>query len=305
MARKFDPSKHPRDRFGRFTKSRTVKASAKDKAAARQVAEAFKPASPGPGAGSRRTYLQQVGGGTRLDGLPDANRALRAGKDSPAADEVGKAMVDLPDDILLSRQVPRSAFGSTEPEALAGMKVRDAGFAPAQLGTVQAVDGQVRMHIAVPAGTRAAVSPDTGEVVLDRDTEMVVAKVAANAAGGHDMWLTVLPKADAATADAGVPDDGGRSELMKLRVPQLQARMRERGLKPGKLRKSQMVDALVADETGGETGGPDSGSLALPDRLTTAIAELGDYPGALVRLEDLRDQLPDVGRADLMRNWCG
>lgn len=186
---KFDAARHPRDRFGRFTKSRTVRASAKDKRAARAVADGFAPKQVERG--ERRTYLHGVAGdnATTFSDVEDANRALRAGQASPAAENVDAAMIALPDDLLLSRRAPAGAFGRTDLALLAGMKVRDAGFAPAQLGTVPPGDGQVRMHIAVPAGTRAAISPDTGEVLLDRDTEMVVAHV-----NGTDMYLTVLPK---------------------------------------------------------------------------------------------------------------
>nr|WP_221374386.1 hypothetical protein [Actinoplanes polyasparticus] len=291
MARTFNPAQHPRDRFGRFTKSRTVKANTTDRKAAREVAERFAPKQLSRQ--ERSAYLRQVADrqpeGAFADVL-EANKALRSGRDSDAAKRVDAAMTELPDDVLLSRAVPLSAFGKTDPASLQGMKVRDAGFAPTQFGTVRPTDGQVRMHIAAPAGTKAAVNPATGEVVLDRDTEMVVAKVERNDAGGHDMWLTVLPKQGAKAApkpavadndqktDIETPDvadnsnetgdDAGRAELMKLRVPELQARMRERGLKPGRMRKSQMVDALVKDETGDEQAEPEADAPSAPEPAT-------------------------------------
>jgi len=300
-ARKFDPARHPRDRFGRFTKSRTVKASAKDKAAAREVAEGFQPQAVGRQ--ERAAYLQRIAGSQPTDAFGDvleANKALRSGKDSDAAERLKAAAVELPDDMLLSRAVPLSVFGRTDPQSLQGMKVRDAGFAPAQLGTVRPVADHVRMHMAVPAGTRAVVNPETGEIALDHDTEMVVAKVAVNDAGGVDMWLTVLPKqsvqrseddgeggdktSPTADGEAVEADDAGRAELMKLKLPELRERMRERGLKPGRMRKSQMVDALVADETGndepaGDTppepepqAAPDPGPASVPGDQTAAPA---------------------------------
>ncbi|MGX6605650.1 ADP-ribosyltransferase [Micromonosporaceae bacterium Da 78-11] len=167
------------------------------------------------------------------------------------------AMTPLPDDVLLSRVVPQAAFGGLDVNEIAGMKVRDAGFTSTQYGTAPATT-DVRLHIAAPAGTRAVVNADTGEVVLDRDTEMVVAKVETNSAGGHDMYLTVLPKTgtkSAPKAELGATAGGEqvRADLMKFKVPELQAQMRERGLKPGKKRKSELVDALVADETGSDT----------------------------------------------------
>ncbi|WP_250029782.1 hypothetical protein [Paractinoplanes maris] len=304
MARTFNPAQHPRDRFGRFTKSRTVKASATDRKAAREVAEQFAPKQLSRQ--ERGTYLQQIASrqpeGAFADVL-EANRALRSGRDSDAAKRVDAAMTELPDDVLLSRAVPLSAFGNTDPASLAGMKVRDAGFAPTQFGAVRPAGGQVRMHIAAPAGTKAAVNPDTGEVVLDRDTEMVVAKVAKNEAGGHDMWLTVLPKQGAKPrvadngkkADIQAPgvadnnnktdmpgDDAGRADLMKLKAPELRERMRERGLKPGRMRKSQMVDALVADETGdrqakGTADSSAAGRVTGSDRVDAVTAGALSY----------------------------
>jgi hypothetical protein len=285
VAGKFNAAQHPRDRFGRFTKSRTVKATPKDKAAAKAVAEGFKPKAVGQ---DRKAYLEQIAGGetsSSLGDLTDVNKALRAGKDSPEAEGIEQSMADLPDDVLLSRRVPLSAFGSTDPESLAGMKVRDAGFAPAQLGTVKAADGQVRMRIAAPAGTKAAVNPDTGEVILDRDTEMVVARVEKTDLG-HDMYLTVLPKAGTKTPGNNTPEGGDtvRADLMKLKVPELRAQMRERGLKPGKLRKSQMVDALAADETGDSPA--EVPALPFKDRLTAATSgemALSSVPLSLTR----------------------
>lgn len=272
MAGKFNAAQHPRDRFGRFTKSRTVKATAKDRAAAKAVAEGFKPKAVST---DRKAYLEQIAGGESSGGLgklTEVNKTLRAGKDSPEVDGIEQSMVDLPDDVLLSRRVPLSAFGATDPESLAGMKVRDAGFAPAQLGTVKAADGQVRMRIAAPAGTRAAVNPATGEVILARDTEMVVARVERTDLG-HDMYLTVLPKTDAKTPSPDAPEGGDtvRADLMRLKVPELRAQMRERGLKPARLRKSQMVDALVVDETGDSTKADvPAEAPAFTDRVTAA-----------------------------------
>lgn len=321
MARKFNPSQHPRDRFGRFTKSRTVKATPKDRKAAAEVAGGFKPKQVSRS--ERSAYLSSIGGKPgSVQSLTEANKALRAGKTSDQADQLEQSMVVLPDDLLLSRSVPVSAFGATDPASLQGMKVRDAGFAPAQLGTVRAADGQVRMHIAAPAGTRAVVDPGTGEVVLGRDTEMVVAKVATNDAGGVDMWLTVLPKqgvkpeakpdvadsgdkADVEAPDVadGGNDDAGRAELMKLRVPELQARMRERGLKPGRMRKSQLVDALVADETGtvpgskNDTPEPAAPARSFDDRVAQAAARddaLTSVPLSLNR-QDTHDRLGNRG----------
>jgi hypothetical protein len=364
VARRFDSARHPRDRYGRFTSSRTSAVSPAEKASAAEIVKGFKPkrgvvSNPGP-------YLQGIAPAGHENALAEfadnstaVNKSLRAGKaDAPGVAAMDAVMFALPDDLVLSRRVPRSAFGSVDPADLVGQKVRDAGYSSAQLGTVRA-NGDVRMRIATPAGTRAAVDPSTGEVVLDRDTELVVARVEPNTAGGQDMFLTVLPKtaakpgADSTPAKSGVEPDsktddvaesayagrrrapdqdealkpapakraapakpqpaaddnpeGGeqvRAELMKLRVPQLQAQMRERGLKPGRLRKSQLVDALVADETGDGAAEPTAVADATPtrpasfqDRVAAAVAEqaaLDAAPYSLPR-QETHDRLGNRG----------
>ena len=67
-------------------------------------------------------------------------------------------------------------------QSLAGMKVRDAGFSATQLDPAPS-DRDVHLFIAAPAGARAVVNGDTGEVYLDRDSEMVVTHVEQNSAG--------------------------------------------------------------------------------------------------------------------------
>lgn len=291
-ARKFAPSLHPRDRFGRFTRSRSAEATTADRKSAVAVAGALKPKRGITGA-KAGDYLRSIGGDKHqaavsaytAGGHEATHKALRAGRSGePSVKAMDAAMIELPDDLILSRRVPNAAFGPEGPESLVGLKVRDAAYAPTGVGTVRATKGDVRMRLAVPAGTRAAVDPGTGEVILDRDLEMVVAKVEKNSLGGHDMFVTVLPKLStkpgnardgdeksnsAAPKSNDEPDSGSdvRADLMTLKVPELQARMRERGLKPGRMRKSQMVDALVADEVG-DSGGPDD-QPSLPE---TSIA---------------------------------
>lgn len=300
----FDPARHPRDRFGRFTKSRTVKASAKDKSAARNALDGFSPQQ----VDDQHGYLAGIAAQPAPVGdLAGLNKALRAGDEHAAGVDVAdRAMIALPDDVLLSRTVPVSAFGHVKPEDLAGMKVRDAGFSATQLGTVTAQPDSVRMHIAAPAGTRAAVDPATGEVLLDRDTEMVVSKVESNSAGGHDMYLTVLPKAggkgdgkQATPSGKGSPAEadkpGGeaqvRADLLKLKIADLQAQMRDRGLKPGKKRKSELVDALVADRIGSGSPSahrPESKTMSFADRVAAAAVDqdtLDAAPLSLVKQE--------------------
>lgn len=304
-------------------------ASAKDKKAAKAIAEAFAPSTDASGS-NRQAYLEKIAGGNSdgqgLKDLAELNKALRAGdENAPGVAKLDATMVALPDDVLLSRLVPASAFGATDPQSLEGMKVRDAGFAAAQLGTAPATQGAVRMRMAVPSGTKAVVNPATGEVVLDRDTEMVVAKVEPNAVGGHDMYLTVLPKAgaksdgktsgptptqpaEAVNADVPAGGDQVRADLMKLKVADLQSQMRDRGLKPGRKRKSELVDALVADEMGHESSSPAAPPVktvpaSVDDQVRSAVEGVirgaGGQSGDLVSLAKVRDELGGLDRADV------
>lgn len=299
----FDALKHPRDKRGRFTKSRTVLASSKDKKLVKEISGGFTPAKTGDGTAYAGKIADPGQHKPARDFAVDAkeiNEDLRAGHaDAAGVKPMDDAMRPLPEDLVLHRSVPATAFGGLDPQSLQGMKVRDAGFTSTQLDPAQPAHGSVRMFIAAPKGSRAVPNPDTGEVYLDRDSEMVVSHVAPNAAGGHDMYLTVLPKNDSKTGSVKTPDESGartggksdinkpavagkpakadkpaepgakpaatpvkpeadkpeggdkfRASLMKQTVAQLQAQMRERDLKPGKKRKSELVDALVADEIG-------------------------------------------------------
>ncbi len=305
--KKWIPSLHPRDKNGRFTRSRSAPASRAEIGLAEQITSGLRPKKgivgtkapaylePIAPAAHRQAVASYVAGG-----YVDTHKALRAGKTGdPSVTAMDAAMVDLPDDVMLSRRVPVAAFGPAGPDGLVGMRVRDAAYAPTSVGTVRATKGDVRMRISAPAGTRAAVNPETGEVILGRDLDMVVTKVEANSAGGYDMHVAVLskkgaeagkgdekaldgpsadapaeqapptarpsapaktapppaekaPAADDASSEQPEGADQVRADLMKNRVPELQAMMRERGLRPGRLRKSQLVDALVADEMGTE-----------------------------------------------------
>lgn len=367
MPLKFDALKHPRDRRGRFTKSRTVRASAADRKAVKQITGGFKPAKTGDG----KTYAAKIAQPEQRKAAgsfaPDAkaiNEDLRAGHaDAPGVKPMDAAMKPLPEDLVLHRSVPAEAFGDVDPASLQGMKVRDAGFAATQLDAHEPSADDVRMFIAAPQGSRAVVNPGTGEVYLDRDSEMVVSRVEKNPAGGHDMYLTLLPKAggknegtsaqpakakaepnvpaepDAKTAEKSPAKSAGetvkkpgpevdkpqgeaefRASLMKQKVTDLQAQMRERGLKPGKKRKSELVDALVGDEMGHdnaaggtksekpasvETASPEpAGNGPVEDRIKSAIEDLiaahGGEPDRhhWLMVSDVRKKLPDVGKAE-------
>lgn len=343
-ARQFKPSLHPRDRFGRFTRSRSADATSAERQRAAAVAQALRPRRGAAGANAGG-YLATLAGASdggavsayTAGGYVDTHKALRAGKiDEPSVQAMDTAMIELPDDLIVSRRVPATQFGNVDVDELLGLKVRDAAYTPTSIGAVRATKGDVRLRIAVPAGTRAAVNPDTGEVILDRDLEMVVARVERNPAGNSDVFLTVLPKPGPRTADvakAETPNpakkaapkratpadderpegaDEARAELMKLKVPGLQAQMRARGLKPGRMRKSQMVDALVADETGEqgaseEPGGSGPGPEPAPvdsaeQRIRSVVDEIirsdGGNDGDWVSITQLRTQLPDLDKAE-------
>lgn len=384
-ARKFIPSQHPRDRFGRFTRSHSAQASPAELKAAGEVAKYLKP-KRGITGDKAGPYLASISEGVdrksvseyTAGGYVDTHKALRAGKtDSPDVRAMDDAMIELPDSLVLSRRVPLAAFGKVDPESLVGLKVADAAYAPTSIGTVRPTKDSVRMRIAAPAGTRAAVDPDTGEVILDRDLEMVVAKVEKTTTG-VDMYVTVLPKqrdekvpdgdaADRPTAEKEYtgrrrapdsetpakrptpaaepasaeppaedePDDGPadgadevRAALMRKKLPELRADAKARGLRGySRLRKSELVDRIVADETGtvdpepapsqdatarpakgpGTTGAdaaPEPApAAAVEDRVLNAarnlLAEAGKSPTGLLRLEELRDRLSDIPRADV------
>ncbi|GAA4439452.1 ADP-ribosyltransferase [Phytohabitans houttuyneae] len=316
--RKFNPTLHPRDKNGRFTRSGTRDLKKGDRTAAAAVMAGFKPKRGVAGA-KAAGYLSGISGSSgpgqtsavqrylNEGGFVDVHQALRAGKgaDNPDVAELDAAMIELPDDLLVSRRVPLAMFGDATPDQLVGMKVRDAAYSPVSLSTVPGKADDVRLRIAVPKGTPAIVAPDSGELVLDRDLEMAVTSVEKNTVGGWDMHLVVLPKDGARDGSGGRSPAGGersdqtpeaeppaadampeaspapsgddtdaalRAELMRLRVPELQRRARERGLKPGRARKSQLVDMIVADERGDDSGdttpAPEAPAPAAPSRTT-------------------------------------
>lgn len=338
---KWMPSKHPRDRFGRFTRSRSTKATAGERAQAEQVASGLKPKRgiTGARAGAYLDSFAPAKNRTAVaayveGGYVDTHKLLRAGNTGdPSVAAMDAAMVDLPDDVALSRRVPVAVFGPAGPEALVGMRVRDAAYAPSSIGALRATKGAVRMRISAPAGTRAAVNPQTGEIILNRDLDMVVTRVEKNGVGGFDMHVVVLPKtaaktdgtAPVKTADAvkkatpkkapaskplapaaepaakpkkpagsgnteptsATSSEAFRADLMRQKVPQLKDMMRERGLKPGTLRKNDLVGALTADEFGDDakaspnTGKPSVTAPATPKPEPTPAEKIlaGDFSG--------------------------
>lgn len=213
---KFNPSLHPRGPNGRFTRSYARHMSSLDGRKAAKVKSGFK-AKMLRSAGEARAYLaglygtRKGGGGGPTPaggGLKDliasgafvkANQSLRAGKPSPEADAVGGLMKPLPDGLQLFRQVPRDKLGgaSADPTGLKNFKVSDAGYFPTTVAPTPGGPDSVQMRISAPAGTPAAVDPDSGQVVLGDGVEMAVDRVDINPDGSTQMDLVVLPDGDA------------------------------------------------------------------------------------------------------------
>jgi hypothetical protein len=159
-----------------------------------------------------RTFGDQAEARTYLDGLNskpadgaikqyldggwrDTNLALRAGKPADGVDEIDAAMIDLPDDLLLRRQVPLSLFANVDPSDLVGMKMRDAAYASTSLDVGPSAGGKnsVTMHMLAPKGTKAYGNAADGEILLARDTEVAITRAEPDGNGGWDMYGVVLP----------------------------------------------------------------------------------------------------------------
>lgn len=132
--------------------------------------------------------------------LRAANMAARAGKSSPETQQLDAVMSPLPDDITVFRQVPAPKFGGATPQDLQGMLVQDAGYFPTTVAPPKPVPGTVDLTVDVPAGTKAAVAPDTSQVVLARETPMAVTEVQTRPDGTAAMHLVAVPEQTAAKA---------------------------------------------------------------------------------------------------------
>lgn len=208
----WNPAHHPRDARGRFTKSATRVLKATDAKKAKAAIAGFKPTDLGPGAANGAEWIKRQAAATAAaddavaryfaGGWKTTHQTLRTKKDANTdADVVAidKAMQPLSDDVMLERRVSLKMFAHIPLEQLQGMKVRDAAYQPTALQGSQgeAPDGMVTIHMAVPAGTKAIVNPDTGAIVLDRDTETAISRVEPNGRGGYDLYGIVIPKAGA------------------------------------------------------------------------------------------------------------
>jgi hypothetical protein len=347
---RFTPSKHPRipkglKGAGRFTHSGTRELDGSDRRRAQQIADAFKPKRGVTGV-KAAGYLEGIaatsgrwsdtarGFFSEEKTFDDVQATLRSGEESPAVKDMYAALVELPDDIVVSRRIPADMFGDVPLEDLVGMQVTDAAYFPASLTMVRGNATDVRMRVAVPAGTRAVLNPDTGELALDRGLDLAVTSVERNGQGGWDMYLVVLPKVDGdapggdgerATApgrsaeqrpepDPGERDtdvDEFRAGLMKQRVPELRRQVRDRGLRPGRARKSELVDMIVTDEmgaAGSDTEEPSEVATTPPtaqdiqqairDAVGQVLRDAGRGPGSWVMLAKVRDRLPETWTRD-------
>lgn len=192
---------HPRGPNGRFTESHTGPLDANGRKRAAGFAAKFSPHKV-TGPDDAHTYLSGLSGtkppdpaiGAYLSDPRAVNDTLRAGKaDGPGVAALDAAMKPLPDDLLAFRRVPASAFGQVDPKSLVGMQVRDASFFPATLAPPKGDPTDVLLHLAVPSGTKAAPSPDTSGVVLDRGVDMAVTRAVDRPDGGTDLYLVAMP----------------------------------------------------------------------------------------------------------------
>lgn len=220
VKRKWNPSHHPRDSRGRFTRSSTRVMKPADRKRATAGVQGFSPAKLADAA-ARAEWLQKTAAATPspegsaisryLDGgWRDDNPRLRAGKPVDGVDQLDAAFVALDQDVMLRRTVPAAMFAHIPIDQLVGMKVRDAAPASASLDhTGPGHPGAVTMHIATPAGTRAYVNEDAGEVLLMRDTEVAVTRAVQREDGqGWDLYGVVIPRTDAPAKPAKRADDG-------------------------------------------------------------------------------------------------
>lgn len=209
----FKESQHPRGPNGRFTRSFARIMSALDRRRRDKAKRDFRPHGfKGPD--DARSYLSHLSGvkGPQIrehiasGAVGKATEALRAGKtDVPEVHQIDAAMKPLPDGLDLYRSVPAKQFGKVDPKSLEGHLVSDAGYFPTTVAPVKAAPGNVQLHVQAPAGTHAAVDPDTGQVILDHGTQMSVEHVDVGPDGSARMDLVALP------AETGQPHVGSPS----------------------------------------------------------------------------------------------
>jgi hypothetical protein len=195
-----------RDAKGRWTKSATVKLTNAEQERARQVVANhqsrpfFNPeAARGFLAGMDAARGNPAVDRYRAGKWADINRALREGRTPRDVAEIDAAMAPLPEDIIVSRRIPREVFGRDDlnVEALVGRKLRDAAYTSAQFGDTRwAGPGEVKVDIVVPKGTPALVDPATGEVTLPRNTEIAIGAAHESNGGGWSLRGVLISTGD-------------------------------------------------------------------------------------------------------------
>lgn len=257
----FVPSLHPRGPDGRFTHSFARLMTDDQRGHARRAAAAFKPKQGINTPDGARTYLGGIGKASPAattyfnGGHAEVNQALRAGNDNyPGIKAMDAAMQPLPDDIIVTRRVPIRSLGDATPEQLLNFRVADAGYTAGSVATMDSGPDDVLMHIAVPKGTKAAINPDNGAIVLDRGLEMSILHVAPNERGGKDMFLIATPHDDGKGGLPNVdgPDGGNGGDPNRRATP----------------------DAPNSNSPDGHTDGANSGPAA-PDAAPTPAGPPG------------------------------
>jgi hypothetical protein len=277
VARTWEPSTHPRDRKGRFTRSGTRRIRTFEKQFAKAAAKVFKPAPIGDRAAGH-AYLQQksatppkeladyIGGDWR-----DVDTALRAGQTPPGVDDIDAAMKPLDDDLMLRRHVNMTQFGDTPMSELAGMKLRDAAYASTTLD-VPGDDGQVlpegvaTFHIAAPKGTPAAINAPDGEILLARDSQVAISRVEPDGRGGWDLYGILVPRdaADSKGKGKGEPAAGDGAD--------------QAADKPGETAKAAAAAEPDTAEPGKADAAADQPAAPRADKPATAD-QAADGPG--------------------------
>lgn len=210
--REWNPSLHPRDHRGRFTKSAAGYLSAPDAARTRERVAAFRPEQRDRAwLGTLTTPEASAGVSAYREGRwRDVNDHLRTGTgDMPAeVHDLDQAMRPLPADTILTRDVPEALFGNVDLSGLTGARLRDAAPASTRINTTEPpAPGMVRMTIAAPAGTLAVVDPDTGEVLLDRDTNLAITSAGRDPDGRAHMSAIVLDSHGSSARSGDLPAD--------------------------------------------------------------------------------------------------
>jgi hypothetical protein len=230
VKRTWNPAHHPRDARGRFTRSSTRVMQPADRKRAAAGQAGFKPAELADGA-ARAEWLARESAATpsassRISAYLDGgwradNPALRSGKPVDGVADLDEAFTPIGEDVMLRRVVPAAMFAHIPIGDLVGMKVRDAAPASTSLDhTGPGHAGAVTMHIAAPAGTRAYVNDDAGEVLLMRDTEVAITKAVARPDGnGWDLYGALIPRKDGPARQTRPAEDDDQAAAAAAQTP--------------------------------------------------------------------------------------